>query len=172
VPQLLRCGDNGLVSTPLGASLVVIAALLACGALLRWARRPGHPDRSPILVAAATLGVVSGVLNLVLGTTGIWQSCSYHLPLPVVVAFYLLLPVLGGALVLADYRWLTQHLPRAGLVYPAFLLIVVAPLIAIGDNAALDNGILAMGGGYMVWMDVVLGVALLWLPVGVYERLR
>jgi hypothetical protein len=97
---MLRCGENGFVSTPLGASAVVIAALLACGGLAFWARRPGHPDRGAVLVAAAALGVVTGVLNLVLGTTGIWHSCSYRLPLLVVAAYYLLLPMVGGAFVL------------------------------------------------------------------------
>jgi|SRR5712692_10584889 len=169
---MLRCGENGFLSTPLGASVVVIAALLACGGLAYWARRPGHPDRGPVVVAAATLGVVTGVLNLVLGTIGIWQSCSYRLPIPVVASYYLLLPMVFGALVLAGYRWLTQHVRRAGLVYGAFLLVVVPPLIAVGDNVAIEKGILAMGGGYTVWMDVVLGVALFWLPVGVYGRLR
>ena len=127
---------------------------------------------APLLVAAVTLGVVTGLLNLVFGATGIWQSCSYRLPLLVIAAYYVLLPTIGGALVVAAYRWLAAHVRRAGLVYGAFLLVVVAPLIAIGDNVALENGILAMGGGYMVWMDVVLGVALFWLPVGVYGRLR
>lgn len=169
---LLSCGESRFLSTPLGASAVVMAALLACGGFVFWARRPGHPDRGPVVVAAATLGVVTGVLNLVLGTTGVWQSCSYRLPLLVVASYYLLLPMLGGALVLAGYRWLTRHVRRAELLYGAFLLVVVAPLIAIGDKVALDNAILAMGGGYTVWMDAVLGVALLWLPVGLYRRLR
>ena len=169
---MLRCGENGFLSTPLGASAIVIVALLACGGLVLWARRPSHPDRGAVLVAAVTLGVVTGLLNLVFGATGIWQSCSYGLPLLVVAAYYLLSPMVFGALVVAGYRWLTRHVRRAGLVYGAFLLVVIAPLIAIGDTVATDNGILAMGGGYMVWMDVVLGVALFWLPVGVYERLR
>lgn len=169
---VLKCGESGFLSTALGASAVVIAVLLACGGLVFWARRPGHLDRGAILVAAVTLGVVTGVLNLVLGTTGIWQSCSYRLPLLVIATFYVLLPMLGGALLLAGYRWLTRHVRRARLMYAAILLVVVAPLIAIGDTVAIESGILAMGGGYMVWMDVLLGVALFWLPVGVYGRLR
>jgi hypothetical protein len=58
---------------------------------------------------------------------------------------------------------------RASLVYGVFLLVVVALLIASGDNAALDNGILALGGGYTIWMDVLLGVAAL-AARGVNER--
>ncbi len=169
---MLRCGENGFLSTPLGASAVVIVTLLVCGGLLFWARRPGHPDRGPVVVAAATLGVVTGMLNVILGTTGIWQSCSYRLPLPVVATYYLLLPMVLATLLLLGFRWLARHVRHAGFAYGAFLLVVVAPLIALGDNTAIENGILAMGGGYTVSMDAVLGVALLWLPVGLYGRLR
>lgn len=39
-------------------------------------------------------------------------------------------------------------------------------------NVAIGNGIIAMGGSYAVWTDALLGVALFWLPVGAYGRLR
>ncbi len=163
---MLRCGESGFPSAPLGAAAIVSIALVACGPLVVWARRPGHLDRGPVAVAAATLGLTTGVLNLILGTTGIWHSCSRTLPLPVVATYYLLLPIVFGALVLTGYRWLARHVRRPGLVYGAFLWVAVTPLIAIGDNVAIENGTLAMGGGYTVWMDVLLGVALFWLPVG------
>jgi hypothetical protein len=49
---------------------------------------------------------------------------------------------------------------------------VVAPLIVIADSLALESGYLAFGPGYTVWMDVLVGVILLALPVFLYEALR
>lgn len=169
---MLRCGESGFPSTLLGAAAIVSAALFAGGLLFVWARRPGHPERGPVLIAAATLGVTTGSLNLILGMTGIWQSCSYTLPLPVVATYYLLLPIVFGTLLLLGYRWLDRHARHARLAYGALVLVVFGPLIAFGDRVAIDSGILEMRGGYAIWMDVTLGIALFWLPVIVYAWIR
>ena len=164
---MLSCGESGPLSTALGASILVVAALLSVGALIGWARRAGHPDRGPLVLAGAALGVTTGALNLVFGTTGVWRSCSYALPFPVVFTYYVLLPMIFGTLLARGYRWAAGRVPRAALLYGALTVVVIAPLIAIGDGAAIQSGILAMTGGYAIWMDVVLGVALLWLPVAI-----
>jgi hypothetical protein len=49
---------------------------------------------------------------------------------------------------------------------------VVDPAIVIADSLAMESGYLALGAGYTVWMDALVGVALLSLPVLVYEALR
>ena len=42
----------------------------------------------------------------------------------------------------------------------------------IADSLALESGYLAFGAGYTVWMDALVGVVLLSLPVLLYEALR
>ena len=42
----------------------------------------------------------------------------------------------------------------------------------IGDSLAIESGYLAFGAGYTVWLDAVVGVALLSLPVLLYEAQR
>lgn len=77
-----------------------------------------------------------------------------------------------GALLLMGYRWLTRHLRHPALVYGAVVLAVFAPLIVVADEQAIESGYIALGRGYTVWMDALLGVALFWLPVLLYEGLR
>lgn len=155
-----------------GGTAVVVAALLSYGGLLAWARRPGHADRGAVVVSATALGLLVALLNLVLGTAGVWQSTSYSLPLVVLAAAYLLMPAVLCALLLMGYRWLAGRTRRPALLYGAILLAVVGPLIVLLDDWAIERGYLATGGGYTVWMDALVGVALLWFPALLYEGLR
>jgi hypothetical protein len=77
-----------------------------------------------------------------------------------------------SALLLMGYRWLVRHTRYPALVYGAVLLFVAAPLLVIGDSLAIESGYLAFGAGYTVWLDAVVGVALLSLPVLLYEAQR
>jgi hypothetical protein len=45
------------------------------------------------MLAASALGVSVGGLNLVLGGAGVWRSCSYRLPLVVLAALHVLMPI-------------------------------------------------------------------------------
>jgi hypothetical protein len=166
------CQAIEFLQSPIGGATVVVGAVLAVAAILVWARRPGAAGRSSVVLAATALGVSVGGLNLVLGAAGVWQSCSYRLPLFVLAALYVLMPMVLAALLLTGYRWLAGRIRYAPLVYGALLLVVVAPLIVIGDSLAIEGGYLALGSGYTVWMDAVVGVALLGLPVLLYEALR
>ena len=165
------CQAIEFLHSPLGGAAVLVGAVLACAGLLVWARRPGA-GRSTVVLAAGAVGVCVGALNLVLGAAGVWQSCSYRAPLIVLAALYLLLPIVFFALLLMGYRWLVGHTRHPALVYGAVLLVVVAPLIVIADGLALECGYLAFGAGYTVWMDALVGVVLLSLPVLLYEALR
>jgi hypothetical protein len=166
------CQAIEFLNSPLGGVAVVVGAVLACAGLLVWARRPGDAGRSAVVLSASALGVCVAGLNLVLGASGVWQACSYRLPLIVLAAMYLLLPIVFTALLLMGYRWLVRHTRYPALLYGAVLLVVVAPLIVIGDSLAIESGYLAFGAGYTVWMDAVVGVALLSLPVLLYEAQR
>jgi hypothetical protein len=166
------CQAIEFLHSPLGGAAVVVGAVLAVAGLLAWARRPGDAGRGAVVLSASALGVCVGGLNLVLGTAGVWQACSYRLPLVVLAAMYLLLPIAFGALLLMGYRWLRRHTRYPALVYGAVLIVGVAPLIVIADSLALESGYLAFGPGYTIWMDALVGVALLSLPVLLYEALR
>jgi hypothetical protein len=166
------CQAIEFLHSPLGGAAVVVGAVLACAGLLFWARRPGGAGRSTVVLSASALGVCVAGLNLVLGAAGVWQSCSYGVPLIVLAAMYVLLPIVFFALLLMGYRWLVGHTRYPALVYGAVLLVAVAPLIVIADSLAIESGYLAFGAGYAVWMDALVGVALLSLPVFLYEALR
>ena len=126
---MLDCPEaSSVLLHPLAALAIVAAAVVACGGLAWWARRPGHPDRVAVVIAASVLGVVVAILNLVLGTDGVWQSCSYRAPAPVLAAAYLLMPIVFGALLLMGYRWLRRHVRHAAVAYGAVLLVVVVRL--------------------------------------------
>ena len=103
------CQAIEFLHSPLGGAAVVIGAVLTVAGLLVWARRPGAPGRSTVVLSASALGVCVAGLNLVLDTAGVWQSCSYRPPLIVLGAMYLLLPIVFFALLLMGYRWLVEH---------------------------------------------------------------
>jgi hypothetical protein len=166
------CQAIEFLLSPLGGAAVVVGAVLAYAGLLVWARRPGDAGRSAVVLSASALGVCVAGLNLFLGATGVWQACSYRLPLIVLAAMYLLVPIVFSALLLMGYRWLVRHTRYPALAYGAVLLFVAAPLLVVGDSLAIESGYLAFGAGYTVWMDAVVGVALLSLPVLVYEAQR
>jgi hypothetical protein len=150
---MMDCQGIEFLLSPLGGVAVMVGALLACAGLLVWARRPGDAGRRAVVLSASALGVCVAGLNLLLGATGVWQACTYRLPLIVLAAMYLLVPIVLAALLLMGYRWLVRHTRYPALVYGAALLVVVAPLLVIGDSLAIESGYLTFGAGYTVWMD-------------------
>jgi hypothetical protein len=44
--------------------------------------------------------------------------------------------------------------------------------MVVADTWALATGRLSMGGGYVIWHDVLVGQALLWLALVFYELAR
>jgi hypothetical protein len=71
-------------------------------------------------------------------------------PLIVIAAMYVLLPIVFFALLLMGYRWLVGHTRYPALVYGAVLLVVIASLIVIADSLALESGYLALGASYTI----------------------
>jgi len=124
------------------------------------------------VLSATALGLLVALLNLVLGAAGVWQSPNYSLPLVVLAAYYLLMPSVLSAILLMGYCWLAGRTPRPLLLYGAIVLAVVGPLVFVLDEWAIERGYIVLGRGYMVWMDALVGVALLWMPALLYEGLR
>ena len=155
-----------------GGAVLALAGAAAYLGLVVWARRPGHPERWPVLVAASGMGLVVAGANALAATRGWWGSPTYALPLPVLAGLYGLWPALLVALVLAGYRWLLAHARRPRLAYGLLVLALFAPFVLLADRWALGAGRLAFGGGYALWHDVLLGQLLLWLLVLFYEAAR
>jgi hypothetical protein len=137
-----------------------------------WGRQGMWAERRAVLVAATGTGLVVAGANALAAARGWWGSPTYALPLPVLAGLYGLWPALLVALVLAGYRWLLAHARRPRLAYGVLLLALFAPFVLLADRWALGAGRLAFGGGYALWHDVLLGQALLWLPVLLYEAAR
>lgn len=156
----------------LAGVLLALAGVAAYVALVVWTRRPGHADRWPLLAGATGTGLILGGLNVLSATVGWWDSATYALPLPVLAGLYVMWPTLLFAAFLAGYRWLATHMRRPRLVFGAIMLAVFAPFVFFIDTWGLATGRLSFGGGYAIWTDVLLGQALVWMPVLLYEAVR
>jgi hypothetical protein len=156
-----------------GGLVLTLAGVVVYGALLTWARRPGHAERLPALVAATGMGLMVAAANVLAQALSWWGGhWSYALPAPLQVSFWVpwITPVM--TVLLAGYRWLLRHVRRPRLVYALLGLVVFAPGIVFLDTWALSTGRLSLGAGYTLWHDVLVGQAFFWLPVLFYEVAR
>ena len=157
------------VRTPLGAALVIAASLAVAAATLFWAGRRAHADRWSLVLAGVIGAIFVALLNVTLGSAGIWRSTDYTLP-PAVLGSFLLLIAALLTWVVVFYRWLRRR-RHAGIVI-AILLGIFAVLTFVGDESALARGYIAFGDGYTVWLDAVVGLAIFIVTVLAYELLR
>jgi hypothetical protein len=155
--------------TPLGTGLVIGTSVAVFASTLFWAGQRGRQERWSRVAAGVIGATFVALLNLVLGSAGVWRSTDYTLPIAVLGSFFLLITALLTWIVVF-YRWLWRR-RRARIVSPV-LLGLVAALTVVGDEFALARGYVAFGGGYMVWMDAVVAVAILIVTVLAYELPR
>ena len=161
--------------TTFGGVVLAVAAVIALGAVLGWLSQARHRERRVAAAAAVCAPAFIVLLNVILGGLGVWRSTLYTLPpLVLVSTTVLFLAVLTGVmlLILSGYRRLAAHSRRAPLIYILVLLMIVAALIVLGDTVALAHHYLAFGHGYTIWMDVVVGLLTLGLPVLAFELLQ
>lgn len=153
-----------------GGLMLALAGTGAYVGLVAWARRPDHPDRWPVLIAATGTGLVVAGANVLAPAIGWWGGhWSYALPLPLRVSFWVLWITPIMSLLLGGYRWLVARARRPRLVYGLLWLVVLAPVTVFMDTWALGAGHLSFGGGYAIWHDVLVGQAFGWIPVLLYE---
>jgi hypothetical protein len=152
--------------TPLGTGLVIGVSVVFLSGTLFWAGQRARRDRWPLVVAGGMGATFIVLLNVGLGSAGIWRSTEYTLPVAVLVSFFLLITALLTWTVVL-YRWLWRR--RGGPIVFAVLLGLVAVLTAVGDEFALARGYIAFGRGYTVWMDAVVAVVIFIVTVLAYE---
>jgi len=155
--------------TALGSGLVIGVSLVVFMGTLFWAGQRGRPDRWPLVAAGGIGATFIALLNVVLGSAGIWRSTEYTLPVAVLGSFFLLMTALLNWTVVL-YRWLWRR--RGGPIVSALLLVLVAVLTVVGDEFALARGYIAFGGGYTVWIDAAVAVVIFIVTVLAYELLR
>ena len=156
-----------------GGVVLTFAGVAIYSALIAWARRSGHAERWPVLVAATGMGLAVATANLGAQAIGWWGGhWSYALPVPLQVSFWVLWITPCMSVLLVGYRWLLAHVRWPRLVFGLLGLVVFAPFIVFIDTWALNTGRLSMGGGYAIWHDVLVGQAFFRLPVLFYEVAR
>jgi hypothetical protein len=157
--------------SPWGTGVVLVAAGIVLAGLSVWARAREHPERRLLLsVAGAVTAVLAGVY--VLAVAGGWWTGEYFL-LPAHLQAAILLPttLAGCTLWLAGYGWVAERTPRALWVLAAITLLIVAA-VAIAHLLNLGQGTILVGPGWTIVYDAIVGLAVLWAPVLVYEALR
>ncbi len=157
------------VRTLLGGGIVIGTSVAAATVTLFWASRRGHADRWSLVIAGGIGAISIAVLNVTLGSTGIWRSTDYTLPPAVLGSFLLLIAAMLTSMV-AFYRWVQRR--RHARIVSVVLLGLVAVLTIVGDESARARGYIAFGDGYTVWMDALVAIAILIVTVLAYELLR
>jgi len=159
----------------LGGVVLVLLAIAALVVVLAWVGRPSNRDRRVAAAAAVCAPALIVLLNVILGTLGVWRSTLYSLPPLVLVSTALLFLAVATVvmlLILYGYRAATARGRRAALVYTLLLVVIEAAFIVLADTVALNKHYLGFGYGYTIWMDVVVGVLTLCLPLLVFELLQ
>jgi hypothetical protein len=156
------------VQSPTGGTVIAFTGFAAYLSLVLWARRGLSAGRGPVLLAASFTAAIVAAANVLAYALGLWQWWGYELPLIVQAGMLFCAPATLFALLISGYQWLGGHTRRPLLVYGLVAALVLIPLTVAGDLHNLARGKLAFGGGYAIWMDVLLGQAFLWLPVLLY----
>jgi len=163
-----------LLQNPLADVLVVLLALATCAALLLWAWQPGHRDRRAYVLAiiGAALLVVSA--NVAAPAIGWWGGTYLEKAPLLILALLTGMGVMGGfALLLMGYLWLAHRSPKLALLVSGLILLVLfPPAVILGDQFALRSGVLAFGGGYTIWHDLLVGEGFFLALILLYEILR
>jgi len=158
----------GLVASPLGGLLLAVGGFILLGIALTWGLSPTHKHRRPQLFAALATAAVIFLLNMIARASGIWQWYGYQLPLVVQLGMLFALPAVLFIGVLAGFRKLVTRSRRPLLVYGLTAACVLVPVTVAGDLYSVSRGTLSFGRGYTLLDDILVGQALIWLPVLLY----
>jgi len=162
----------GLVESPLGGLVLALAGFILLAITVAWALSPARRTRRPQLLAALASAAVVFLLNMLAKAVGIWEWYGYHLPMMQQLGMLFALPSVLFTLVLGGYRQLELRTRRPLLVYALIAAIILVPVTVGGDLYTMNRGNLAFGRGYTIFADVLVGQALVWLPVVLYLLFR
>jgi hypothetical protein len=160
-----------LVQTTAGAIIVTSLSLLICAAIVLWARRSSFEQHWPVFAAACTMtGLLIGVYAFAVAA-GKWQGEYFRTPLIVQVAMLLPLSLAAWGAWLTLYGWLATHSRHPLLLYTLAACLLI-PLVVMADQAEISGGLVLVGPDGETWVDAVVAVGLILIPVFVFEGIR
>jgi hypothetical protein len=161
--EFMRTGEAAVVS------LFGVAAVL--GGVLAWARRPEQADRRLALGVAVVLTVLIGCIYVLAVAVGWWAGAYFESPIVVQASILVVVTLPGCVLWLAGYQWLTDHTRQPLQICFAVSLLIVLT-VAVAHRLNLGQGAILVGPDLAVVWEAAMAIALLWLPILVYEALR
>jgi hypothetical protein len=155
-----------------GGSIIVVGlSLVVCAAIVLWARQVARDAQWPLLLAAGTLTLLLAGIYAVAVVSGLWGGRYFQTPLIVQLAT-LLPPSLAGWIAwLMGYGWVAGHSRYALLTYVVVGLLIILGM-ALADRGELSGGLLLVAPDGAIWINAILGVAMMLAPVLLFEGIR
>jgi hypothetical protein len=156
-----------------GVGIIVLTALSigALALIVGWATRGRRGERLPVLVTATILSVFVVAFYAVEVRGGAWSGGYFSIPF--VVQLLTLLAIVFAAWIawFMGYGWLIGHRRHPLLIYTAVALCLVLAA-AIADRMEVSGGLLLLAPNGVIWLDALLGVAMMFAPVLLFEAIR
>lgn len=159
------------VHTAPGGVTVVALSLAACAGLVLWAFRGAREERRTALVVAGTLTGVVVAAYLLAVAAGWWVGAYFETPLLVQAAVLLPISVAGWLVWLMGYFWLAARSRYPLRIYTVLALLLISAA-AVADRANIAGGLVIVAGDGMVWIDALIGGAVMLAPLLLFEGLR
>ncbi len=160
-----------LVYSAPGEIIVIGLSLVACAAMVAWAKQRAHEERWSAFIATAGFVVLLAAAYVLAVTLGWWQGDYFKTPLLAQLAVLVPLSVAGLLAWLMGYGWLTSHTRRPLLIYTVVALLAV-PAAAIADRANVGNGLFVVAEDGMLWVDALIGAVAVLTPILLFEGIR
>jgi hypothetical protein len=153
------------LATPLWTILVIIFDVLTLSALLIW----GWSGRRRPWLWAVLVTSVLNIATLVLATRVGWLGGTAFRPAPAQqLLVYGVDFVWFVAVPLAGYRWLALRLPTVALLaYPGWVALFSLATIPV-EQGLLASGTYVFGHGYSIPTDILWGVLMCGVALGVF----
>ena len=155
----------------IGGVIVVALSLLACGAMVLWARRGADGERWPALLAATAMTVLVTIIYVIALAAGWWGGAYFQTPLLVQLALLIALSMTVWLAWLTGYAWLAERSGRALLIYGGLALLLILA-VALADRAELTGGLIRVAEDGKTWIDALIGAGIMLAPLVLYEGIR
>lgn len=159
------------VRSPTGSIVVVVLSLAAFAIIVLWARRGARHERWPAFVAASLMTVLVAAIYGIAVAAGWWSGPYFRTPVLVQAATLLPVSVVVWTAWLAGYNWLTSRTRRPLLVYGIVALLLVLA-VGMADRAELSGGLVLVAEDGRTWLNALVGLGMMFVPVLLFEGVR